>query len=226
MYTIYLKKVNFIVLSIFSWFFLTSCFDYVEEIEFYEDFSGVAKISYIIPVNDKNKSLIAFLPSDIQSIKKSYAKPFQKKNFQITHYKVASLEGAQNSKIEYEMRKIKVSYTLFFFSPKALENTPLKNTTIYLSSNTLTIKKKIPSINLHVNEKKEKLNYLSERIKSYFLKRIGTNSLYYVFKISDNMNFESNQATLYEKIATYKIALSATLQNESIPSWNVKIIKK
>ena len=244
MIRVFLKSLIFILVFIYC-----SCFDYVEEIEFNKDFSGLAKISYIVPANSKNESLFKFLPSSLSDIKSDYYKPFKSEEYTITDYKIQvetlkeaksniNLEDNNEENINFSnkkqtkknsnkdevppnpfLNKIKVSYIIHFKVPSVLEDTPLKNVNIIYTQKNLVIRRTFPI----VSKKLEKNNFLSERIRKYMLLRLDKGSLNYVIKFPANMQMKSNQGITTASKVNFKYNLNNTIFNQNIVNWNLDL---
>lgn len=92
------------------------CFEYQESLVFSPDFSGYVDIQYDVPVyEEEDRSMIAFLPVDINKIKEKYDRFLTEEQYSLEEY------NYKRSKTDAGESRGVVSYRVRFTNPRNLE---------------------------------------------------------------------------------------------------------
>ena len=219
-------------LFVFSLSFLPGCFDYHEEVEFKEDFSGTLRISYKVPVSKDHSSRLRFLASTKEDIREHYREAKAKLPFfQIRNIKITPIEnepslkikkGSGKGKTKERNKSLGVSYSLDFKDPRILEYTPLTNTKVLKSKEGLKITRSFRAL----QSLKKAKGFILERISKHLRKRFLNHSISYTTLLPESLALHSQKGQLHKDTRhSYRLALVETLRASKDIKWSLTLKK-
>jgi hypothetical protein len=212
-------RIRTLILSVFFFSFL-GCFDYSEIITFKKGLSGTVEVSYEVPLkDDKETSLIRFLPTKLENIQERFEQNLKSASLQVKDYQFRVLSRGEYDEPFFE-HKGKVSYRVDFNDISELERLLPGNMITKLKGKTLTVRREFPSL---TDEYVESASVGEKKILSEITKILKDGSMQFKVVFPASTECISNKGTVGLGNLTYIYPLTDSLESSNGKFWEFKL---